>query len=48
MTAGDQPATVLLSPAAASFDMYPDYTARGRDFKRAVAELIEARSAVDR
>jgi len=35
---------VLLSPAAASFDMYPDYTARGRDFKRAVADLIAARS----
>ena len=44
-----EPATVLLSPAAASFDMYPDYTARGRDFKRAVADLIAARSpAVDR
>jgi UDP-N-acetylmuramoylalanine--D-glutamate ligase len=41
----EEPATVLLSPAAASFDMYPDYTARGRDFKRAVADLIAARSA---
>ena len=30
-TAG--PATVLLSPAAASFDMFPDYAARGRAFK---------------
>jgi len=40
----EEPATVLLSPAAASFDMYPDYTARGRDFKRAVADLIAARS----
>jgi UDP-N-acetylmuramoylalanine--D-glutamate ligase len=37
------PATVLLSPAAASFDMYPDYTARGRAFKTAVAELVGAR-----
>ena len=32
------PATVLLSPAAASFDMFPDYTARGRAFKAAVAD----------
>ncbi|MCY7417542.1 MAG: hypothetical protein LH650_03425, partial [Chloroflexi bacterium] len=36
-------ATVLLSPAAASFDMYTDYAARGRAFKAAVAELIAAR-----
>ena len=33
------PATVLLSPAAASFDMFPDYAARGRAFKDAVAQL---------
>ena len=32
-------ATVLLSPAAASFDMFADYAARGRAFKRAVAAL---------
>jgi UDP-N-acetylmuramoylalanine--D-glutamate ligase len=31
------PATVLLSPAAASFDMYRDYEARGAAFKSAVA-----------
>ena len=31
----DEPhATVLLSPAAASFDMFEDYAARGRAFKR--------------
>lgn len=33
------PATVLLSPAAASFDMFADYAARGRAFKDAVAMI---------
>ncbi|MGZ9276118.1 MAG: UDP-N-acetylmuramoyl-L-alanine--D-glutamate ligase [Candidatus Limnocylindrales bacterium] len=42
------PATVLLSPAAASFDMFPDYVARGRAFKQAVADLAAARSGRDR
>ncbi len=38
-------ATVLLSPAAASFDMFVDYAARGRAFKAAVAALAERRGA---
>ncbi|HET7167691.1 MAG TPA: UDP-N-acetylmuramoyl-L-alanine--D-glutamate ligase [Candidatus Limnocylindrales bacterium] len=42
------PATVLLSPAAASFDMFPDYAARGRAFKQAVAVLAAARRGRDR
>ena len=41
-------ATVLLSPAAASFDMFPDYAARGRAFKDAVAELVASRARSDR
>jgi UDP-N-acetylmuramoylalanine--D-glutamate ligase len=31
--------TVVLAPAAASFDRYPDYAARGDDFRRAVERL---------
>ncbi len=38
-------ATVLLSPAAASFDQFPDYAARGRAFKKAVAGLAAAATA---
>jgi UDP-N-acetylmuramoylalanine--D-glutamate ligase len=41
---GPAPATVLLSPAAASFDMFVDYVARGRAFKAAVATLAVERS----
>jgi len=40
-----EPATVLLSPAAASFDMFVDYAARGRAFKEAVARLSVERDA---
>jgi UDP-N-acetylmuramoylalanine--D-glutamate ligase len=40
-------ATVLLSPAAASFDMFVDYAARGRAFKAAVAALAERRHRVE-
>ncbi|MBA2316084.1 MAG: UDP-N-acetylmuramoyl-L-alanine--D-glutamate ligase, partial [Chloroflexi bacterium] len=39
----DAAATVLLSPAAASFDMFADYEARGRAFKEAVRALAAAR-----
>jgi UDP-N-acetylmuramoylalanine--D-glutamate ligase len=35
-------ATVVLSPAAASFDMFEDYAARGRSFIEAVAKVAAA------
>ena len=40
---GAGPATVLLSPAAASFDMFSDYAARGRAFKASVRALADER-----
>ncbi|MEO7118100.1 MAG: UDP-N-acetylmuramoyl-L-alanine--D-glutamate ligase, partial [Candidatus Limnocylindrales bacterium] len=49
MAAGaPEPATVLMSPAAASFDMFVDYAARGHAFKDAVAALAAGREAGDR
>ena len=42
---GGGSATVLLSPAAASFDMFTDYAARGRAFRQAVASLASRQSA---
>jgi UDP-N-acetylmuramoylalanine--D-glutamate ligase len=47
-TSASTTATVLLSPAAASFDMFEDYAARGRAFKDAIAELIATRARRDR
>jgi UDP-N-acetylmuramoylalanine--D-glutamate ligase len=38
-------ATVLLSPAAASFDMFVDYAARGVAFKAIVARIVAERAA---
>jgi UDP-N-acetylmuramoylalanine--D-glutamate ligase len=45
LTSGGATPTVLLSPAAASFDMFVDYAARGRAFKAAVAALAAGRAA---
>jgi UDP-N-acetylmuramoylalanine--D-glutamate ligase len=33
---------VLLAPACASFDAYPDFAARGEDFQRTIRELLAA------
>jgi UDP-N-acetylmuramoylalanine--D-glutamate ligase len=41
------PAVVLLSPAAASFDMFRDYEDRGAAFKAAVAGVASAEAAAE-
>jgi UDP-N-acetylmuramoylalanine--D-glutamate ligase len=38
------PATVLMSPAAASFDMFKDYAERGRAFRAAVSAIAARRA----
>jgi UDP-N-acetylmuramoylalanine--D-glutamate ligase len=49
LSLGDAPegavATVVMSPAAASFDMFDDYAARGRAFIEAVGRLAATRGA---
>ena len=41
------PSVVLLSPAAASFDMFRDYEARGAAFKAAVAAIAAQAAGTD-
>ncbi len=39
LNGGDKEAVVLLSPACASFDQYPDFEVRGNEFRALVASL---------
>jgi UDP-N-acetylmuramoylalanine--D-glutamate ligase len=41
-----EPAVVLLSPACASFDQFPDFEKRGDRFRAIVASLLEAEMKV--
>jgi UDP-N-acetylmuramoylalanine--D-glutamate ligase len=43
--ASKQDAVVLLSPAAASFDQFADFEARGEAFREAVQRLANAPAA---
>jgi UDP-N-acetylmuramoylalanine--D-glutamate ligase len=45
-SASGEDEVVLLSPACASFDQYPDFEARGDDFRRAVQGLPAMQGAL--